>query len=60
MFDIKSSINRYFDQLLITYILSSKDIRNDDMEEIDEAYFEVKQEIEKAIDSYIDRLEQEI
>jgi len=60
VFDIKSSINRYFDQLLITYILSSKDIRNDDMEEIDEAYFEVKQEIEKAIDSYIDRLEQEI
>lgn len=35
VFDIKSSINRYFDQLLITDILSSKDIRNGDMEEID-------------------------
>lgn len=35
VFDIKGSINRYFDQLLITDILSSKNIKNSDMEEID-------------------------
>lgn len=35
VFNIKGSINRYFDQLLITDILSSKNIKNSDMEEID-------------------------
>lgn len=35
VFDIKGSINRYFDQLLITDILSNKNIENADMIDID-------------------------
>lgn len=35
VFDINASISRYFDQLLITDILSSKDIKNEDMDDID-------------------------
>lgn len=34
IFDIKASISRYFDQLLITDILSKKDIRNGDMDDV--------------------------
>ncbi len=35
IFNIKGSINRYFDQLLITDILNNKEISNEDMDDID-------------------------